>query len=1055
MPGNRQTDIFHTIKTRQLVIKNNDGSYPSENSVVAFTNERGNNLPSLNLSLEAIHVGDVSAQTITAGSLSAGILNAEYLFADVLSATLVRATTIEVSDLSATTINVGDLSANVIVTDILAVPNGDFSTLNISTMTVFGDLSATQIHVTDLSATNVTVLGDLSASSIHTVDLSATNAMTVVDLSATNMMILGDLSATQIRVTDLSATNVTVLGDLSASSIYTVDLSATNDVSAIQIYVTDLSATNMTVLGDLSATQIRVTDLSTTNIMFLQNLPATRIRVTDLSATTVHDVSGLTANSIYVADISATNMRVLGDLSATQISVVDLSATTIQLSASLICPSPNRIGQLLNISSTADISGYIFATNNIIHNYNSLLQYLNKIKLITVPPSTTPTTTILAASQGGQLFSSNDRGSTWTPVSGVTGFTFSFVTKIVWGGNIWVASGLPVSSYPPLLWSNDGINWYAPLNSISGTQTSDVNWNGSLFIAPYPGGIFSSIDGKNWVDVPILPSLVPAGIVWNGSLWMLLGAQHIYTSPDGAIWTERTDPLIQDMSPILNAVYDGTKWVVCGQVLTSCVIIYTTSTNPTWSWATATINISNFFARDIAWNGTVFVCVGTTPTTTCAIIYSYDGITWTGIPTASTGVRIDVGSTISWIIDRFVITGYNVSPIPGASIYSFDGIVWYQGTGIDAANDPKLSRNYSTPGEGWVEALNYPSGPAILDVIYGNGTFIYRVISKIYYSLDNGSTWTQNSFSPPASISNIFFTSGFFFAVGRQVGDPIFRSSVYRSSDGITFTLMFTSDSNSEIFNILSDGGANIVAVGYISSGSQYWRIWYSDDYGANWSLATLPAVFNEASNLSYGNGIFVAGGNSSQNMPLLYSTDKGHTWSLTSLIPAAQSNAVRNILFHIPTNTFFVTYFNNVTNISYIYSSSDGLNWINKYETNQGLIRILISGAANIIAVINPATIIVSQNNGDTWTNVLGNPFFGGGCTSVTYDSSLSTLYATGSDIGRSNIWKSTDDGITWTVSSKYAFGHGDGSAITTNNSGKIIAVGGTPALGDIWHTT
>lgn len=72
MSGNKRTEDLHTLKTRQIVVQNPDGTFPPVNSVLAFADARGRVVPSRDLNIATATVGDLSAGVATVGDLSAG-----------------------------------------------------------------------------------------------------------------------------------------------------------------------------------------------------------------------------------------------------------------------------------------------------------------------------------------------------------------------------------------------------------------------------------------------------------------------------------------------------------------------------------------------------------------------------------------------------------------------------------------------------------------------------------------------------------------------------------------------------------------------------------------------------------------------------------------------------------------------------------------------------------------------------------------------------------------------------------------------------------------------
>ena len=269
---NRVEDVY-MLKTRNLVLQNQNGTFPTKNYVFAMGDSNGHVTPTTNVSVTTV----VASTSVTTAKVvaSTSVTTAKVVATDVIASTIL------VTDISAETIHVTDISAET-------------------------------IHVTDISAETILVT-DISAETILVTDISAETIL-VTDVSASTILVT-DISAGTIHVTDISAGTILVT-DISAETIHVTDISAgtihVTDISAGTIHVTDISAGTIEVVGtmiisDLSLNFLNVTDISAGTIEV-----GTRLTATDISA-----------GNIYVNDISAT------DISASLIEVCSATSHVV------------------------------------------------------------------------------------------------------------------------------------------------------------------------------------------------------------------------------------------------------------------------------------------------------------------------------------------------------------------------------------------------------------------------------------------------------------------------------------------------------------------------------------------------------------------------------------------------------------------------------------------------------------------------------------------------------------------------------------------------------
>ena len=234
----------------------------------------------------------------------------------------------------------------------------------------------------------------------------------------------------------------------------------------------------------------------------------------------------------------------------------------------------------------------------------------------------------------------------------------------------------------------------------------DIKWNGTTWVAvggyygaveEENGGIIAkSADGITWSKVPTAKKLVTGmftSIAWNGRFWVAIGSgirTNAYSSEDLITWT-----------PIL--ALDGGYRVVSNSKLWVCAYVYPYSIRYSYDgilWpisASANTLFINGMVSYIAWNGTMWVAVGSYNTSTPRLASSSDGINWievvlTGVFTNATRIFV-----VGWNGEMWVASGNGTIPIA----YSYDAITWISATsssGLSITNPESLTWN----GSRWI-----------------------------------------------------------------------------------------------------------------------------------------------------------------------------------------------------------------------------------------------------------------------------------------------------------------------------------------------------------------
>ena len=110
-----------------------------------------------------------------------------------------------------------------------------------------------------------------------------------------------------------------------------------------------------------------------------------------------------------------------------------------------------------------------------------------------------------------------------------------------------------------IFYSDDkGLSWTAV--AVGGTQVPSVTWNGSYFLvgtfSPY--GLYYSRDGRSWTQSPTTPSETVTSIFWNGRITYGVGTTNTYQTTDGITWTQSAKTYnVNSPTSISYSVYVG------------------------------------------------------------------------------------------------------------------------------------------------------------------------------------------------------------------------------------------------------------------------------------------------------------------------------------------------------------------------------------------------------------------------------------------------------------------------------------------------------------------
>ena len=301
----------------------------------------------------------------------------------------------------------------------------------------------------------------------------------------------------------------------------------------------------------------------------------------------------------------------------------------------------------------------------------------------------------IGAGIGGTNLATSNNGITW---SGITVGTLLYIYGIIWTGNQWVATGF--ANTDSIATSPNGIDWTGRGKTLQGTGSSPTAtmttgrsvyyFVGTLYVTGSgSGSIGYSVDnGTTWYNITGSSGIPNAfGFAFNGIKAVVVGNgtnNSIAWSDESFAW----NPIAGSnaiITPGYGVIWTGRQWVACGEGANR--IIYSLD-GITW---TGSASGNNVFSTSVGptppavyglgWNGTMMIAVGFDNTNTIA--YSMDeGYTWVGLGKT---IFTTYGFSVTWNGQMWVATGYGTNTIA----YSYNGINWV-GCGASAINDTGL-----------------------------------------------------------------------------------------------------------------------------------------------------------------------------------------------------------------------------------------------------------------------------------------------------------------------------------------------------------------------------
>ena len=528
-----------------------------------------------------------------------------------------------------------------------------------------------------------------------------------------------------------------------------------------------------------------------------------------------------------------------------------------------------------------------------------------------------------------------------------------------------------------------------------------------------------------------------------------------------------------------------------------------------WIAATSPFNTAGGYCNGIAYNGTVWVAVGSnvavTSAPTVTVAYSYDGITWINASgTTFNGTTGGVAFGVAWGKDKFVAVGCSASatPVTNTSIYSYDGINWLAasnnifGTGSGsvgygvcfnglrwvvvggqsvAGSIPSAIVGYSANGITWTSGsgTTLQAGGAFRSVAWNGKIFVMvgalaaLTPGTTAYISQDGITWSSTTTSGTNVFGSASGASGFgvcwngqrWVAVGRNTNTGAVTLTINYSTNGLIWTTVSTNVNFNGVGGVGSAvcwTGTKFIAVGRnVNSGPPSYTVLYSYD-GISWlyplSGATIPSQGNPFSTTGVNGGL-------------------GYGIAFNSVRPNQITFPI-NIV--VATGGYVTGGAGNLSSTN-IYSIDGGLTWLagtsifgtSPSSTIGGYCvayngKIWLAGGTNLAT---PTVTLAYSFDGIVWTavpnftsNIMGN-LPSGVCRGIAWSPTLNMWVAVG--LGSGTPTNGTFqlaysyDGINWVGVSSVTFAGNIGSCVIWGKD-RFIAGGGNTTTGNkIYYST
>jgi len=564
--------------------------------------------------------------------------------------------------------------------------------------------------------------------------------------------------------------NITIAGS---------NVGGTTGVNDIVINVSGISTT-----GEITSTIVSGTPPGLTEQYYLKVISPTELEVYSNPNLTI-PVNGDTLGAIYtgvksttVTGVTASNDRltvtssadfelndpvvftgdVYSELTLGQTYYIKSkpSATTVTLSSTIAGITLNFTGTTTGLSFTMAKSGdYVFLPEPFYFN-QSIVRYNNKLYQCII--SNNDNAFILGK---WELLDSGDRRLNeldrivgyYNPTVNMPGRDLTqLVTGITYPGSVYMDNAFPPAE-EFLLDTNlqDQPFYPATIDNVS------VIWNGNRYVtistSPTYSALLTSATGDNWTLSKLSNNPVSLSDIYYGNGKYVITSTNpatpIYTSTDGIVYT--TGPTLTVPSNSLSSVYYGNgTWVAVGEnAITS---------SDTVTWYNSFTLVNDGYLNDVIYINTGWLAVGN---------QTVNG-------EAQSIILQSTASGFFWNVVNAGVTT-NITDAFLNALTSGNGLV------VIVANSGRIF----TTSNSAITTPEQTSGTVnnLVDVAYGNGTFIAVGDNGTIVTSADGTTWTVQTSGTTNNLNSVTYnaTDSEFIVVGDN-------NTILTSSNGSTWT---------------------------------------------------------------------------------------------------------------------------------------------------------------------------------------------------------------------------------------------------------------------------
>lgn len=582
---------------------------------------------------------------------------------------------------------------------------------------------------------------------------------------------------------------------------------------------------------------------------------------------------------------------------------------------------------------------------------------------------------------------SNNYGATWTnPYSGTSwnSIAISGDGNTVWGTQNYNNDKIYKSANGGVTWNPVTAPW-SPTVMYGGTIATSADGQRVVAAGPSNSLWASTNGGTTWTALPTPPGASKFHLSADGTTIIVSANSGVHVSHDfGATWHTGAGTGSSVGYTRIKASTDGR------QVLATGVgALVSSDYGATWrSYNTSYDTNGSAVSGDgmTMWIGTNCNCA--------TVMKSVDaGATWANV-------------TASWSPTNAYARLMGVSA-DGQKVYQWSS----------ASSNVKASAD---GGATWATKVS-PGAPTSVSVSRDGSTIVATASSAVYVSTDDGTSWTTGAGNA---------ASGYRFAAGSDDGATQLAAwtngtNISSVNSGRTWTAYSPCCASVDV--AISGDGKHLWETNNNNTGGQ---ISHSADRGRTWSAVTAPwgTGYPDSVDVSDDGTTVVVGG---RTLAAYKSTDSGVTWTALPL-----GNASWNAIRMSGDGKVMVAGSNGLR-----ISRDGGVNWSAGAGNAAGGSWGAASSADGKTQFFGGSGYgAVSRDNGATWSKTLST-------SNVTYSSAISgdaTKMLAGLNVYTTNLYRSTDSGVTWaSFNAPWAPSNGYGAAAAYSVDGSKLVVG------------